>query len=83
MKRDIWNAFSVNHKEGLRRVTGPADINIMSSILPYADIMILGRRMTEVVRDMLSLDVKFDSEIYSVDEHDLIMAALKEIAGPD
>lgn len=83
MKRDIWNAFSVNHKEGLRRVTGPADINIMSSILPYADIMILGRRMTEVVRDMLTLDVKFDTEIYSVDEHDLIMAALKEIACPD
>ncbi len=74
IKRNIWNALSVNHSEGL---------NILSSVLPYADIMILGRKMTGVVRDMLRLDVEFDTEIYSVDEHDLIMAALKEIAWPD
>ena len=82
LKRNIWNALSVNHMEGLRRVTGQADVNILSSVLPYTDIMILGRKMTNVVRDMLRLDVKFDTEIYSVDEHDLIMAALKEIACP-
>ena len=64
-------------------MTGPADVNILSSVLPYTDTMILGRKMTDVVRDMLRLDVKFDTEIYSVDEHDLIMAALKEIACPD
>ena len=74
IKRNIWNALSVNHMEGL---------NILSSVLPYTDIMILGRKMTDVVRDMLRLGVKFDTEIYSVDEHDLIMAALKEIACPD
>ena len=74
IKRNIWNALSVNHSEGL---------NILSSVLSYTDIMILGRKMTDVVRDMLRLDVEFDTEIYSVDEHDLIMAALKEIACPD
>ena len=83
IKRNIWNVLSVNHMEGLRRVTGPADVNILSSVLPYTDIMILGRKMTDVVRDMLKLDVKFDTEIYSVDEYDLIMAALKEIDCPD
>jgi hypothetical protein len=74
LKRNIWNTLSVNHMGGL---------NILSSVLPYTDIMILGRKMTDVVRDMLRLDVEFDTEIYSVDEHDLIMAALKEIAWHD
>ena len=83
IKRDIWNAFSMNHEEGLRRVTGPADVTIISSILPYADIMILGRKMTDVLRDTLSLNVEFDTEMYGVDEHDLIMAAFQEIARPD
>ena len=83
IKRDIWKAFSVNHEEGLRRVTGPADVTIISSVLPYADIMILGRKMTDVLRDTLSLNVEFDTEVYSIDEHDLIMAAFNEIARPD
>jgi hypothetical protein len=82
VKRNIWQALS-DHVEGLRRVTGPADVNILSSILPYADIIILGRKMTDVVRDRLELDLMFDTEIYSADEHDLIMAAFKEIACPD
>ena len=83
IKREIWNAFSANHEEGLRRVTGPADVSIISSILPYTDIMILGRKMTDVLRDTLSLNVEFDTEVYSSDEHDLIMAAFKEIARSD
>ena len=83
IKREIWNAFSANHEEGLRRVTGPADVSIISSILPYTDIMILGRKMTDVLRDTLSLNVEFDTEVYSLDEHDLIMAAFKEIARSD
>jgi hypothetical protein len=82
VKRNIWQAVS-DHAEGLRRVTGPADVNILSSILPYTDIIILGRKMTDVVRDGLEFDLIFDTEIYSADEHDLIMAALEEIARLD
>lgn len=83
IKRDIWNAFSVNHPDGLRRVTGSADLNVLSSVLPYTDITILGHNMTNVARDNLGLDSEFDTEIYSTDEHDLIMAALEKIAHPD
>lgn len=79
VKRNIWHAVS-DHAQGLRRVTGPADVNILSSILPYADIMILGRKMTDVVRDGLEFDLMFDTDIYSADEHDMIMAALEKIA---
>ena len=82
LKQNIWKALS-NHAEGLRRVTGPADVNMVSSVLPYTDIMILGHKMTDVVRDGLELDHMFDTEIYSSGEHDLIMAALKEIACSD
>jgi hypothetical protein len=82
IKRDIWNALS-EHEEGLRRVTGPADISILSSVLLYTDIMILGRKMTDVVRERLELNAKFDTQIYSADEHDLIMAALTEIPRSD
>jgi hypothetical protein len=82
VKQQIWQAFS-GGGEGVKRVTWPADVNILSSILPYTDIMILGRNMTDTVRDRLRLDLGFDTEIYSVDEQDLIMAALKDFACPD
>jgi hypothetical protein len=80
IKRDIWHAFSVDHAESLRSVTGPSDINLIASIFPYTDIMILGPEMAHVVRDRLGLDRKFDTQIYPMDEHDRIMAALKEMA---
>ncbi len=82
MKRDIWNALSEPTK-GLERLTGPADVNILSLVLPYTDIVILSRKMTDVVRDRLGLHAKCDTQIYSTDEHDLIMAALREITRPD
>jgi hypothetical protein len=83
IKQAIWNALSIKHAEGLKRVTGYADVNILSSVLPYTDIMILGHNMTDVIRDSLGLDSTFDTEIYSMDEHGLIMTALKEIARAD
>ncbi len=83
IKRDIWHAFSVDHAGGLMRVTGPPDINLLSSILPYTDIMILGPEMAHVVRERLGLDRKFDTRIYPMDEHDRIIAALKEMALSD
>jgi hypothetical protein len=80
IKRDTWSTFSTDQEKGLNRVTGQADINILSAVLPYTDIMILGRNMTDMIRDGLGLDSRFDTQIYSVDEHNLIMAALDEVA---
>jgi hypothetical protein len=82
IKRDVWNALA-EHEKGLRSVTGPADISILSSVLLYTDIMILGRKMTDVVRDRLELNTKFDTQIFSADEDALIMAALSDIARRD
>lgn len=80
IKRDLWHAFSVNQAEGFRRVTAPPGINLIPSILPYADMMILDSEMSHVVRDRLGLNTKFDTQIYRMDEDDRIMAALKEMA---
>jgi hypothetical protein len=43
-------------------------------------MMILDSEMTLVVRDRLGLNTKFDTQIYPMDEHDRIRAALKEMA---
>ena len=55
------------------------DVNILSAVLPYTDMMILGREMTKVVRGVLGLDARFDTQIYGIDEEDRIMAALREV----
>ncbi|MBW1742081.1 MAG: hypothetical protein JRJ47_01450 [Deltaproteobacteria bacterium] len=78
IKRAIWNALSEPAK-GLERLTGPADVSILSLVLSYTDIVILDRKMTDVVRDRLELHAKCDTQIYSTDEHDLIMATLREM----
>jgi hypothetical protein len=79
IKQDIWNAVAISQTAGAKRVVGHADVNTLSAVLPYTDIMILGRPMTDVIRDKLGLDSKFDTAIYSKDEHDLIIGALKEM----
>lgn len=79
IKRDIWNMFSANSPETLKRIIGPSDIAVLSAVLPYADIMILGPTMAKVVRNSLKLDAVFDTQIFSVQEHDAIMAALDDL----
>ncbi|MDY6951500.1 MAG: hypothetical protein SWE60_08310 [Thermodesulfobacteriota bacterium] len=80
IKREIWDAISVNYPEGLGRPTASPDVSILGAVLPYTDIAILGPKMTEVVRDMLRLDARFDTDIYSMEEHDEILGSLKEVA---
>jgi hypothetical protein len=79
IKKEIWNAVSGDHPEGPRRAFRPLDINILSAVLPYTDMMILGQEMTDVVRGALGLDMRFDTKICGMDEEDEIMAALKEV----
>jgi hypothetical protein len=82
IKRDIWNALTGDAK-GLERLTGPADVSILSSVLSYTDIAVLGNEMTHVVRDKLGLDAKLDTRIFNTDEHSLVMAALGEMTRPN
>jgi hypothetical protein len=83
IKRDIWRSFSNDGVAGSQRVTGPSDITVFASVLPYTDIMILGPAMTAVARDRLQLDSQFDTEIFSIDEHGPIMGALKHVPRAD
>jgi len=83
IKQSIWNALSANQARGIRGMTVPADISILSSILPYTDIVVLNPIMTHVLRNNLGLDSEFDTEIFGMGEHDLIMATLEKIANSD
>jgi hypothetical protein len=76
VRRDIWNAFSACRAQRRHRVTAPSDIAVLSAVLPYTDMAILGPRMTHVVRDVLQLHATFDTKIFSADEHEQILAAL-------
>jgi hypothetical protein len=80
VKQDIWNAHAQIDGEHQRQWTAPADISILSSVLPYTDIIILGHGMTHVVRNRLGLDAKFDTKIYALDEHEQLLAAFAKIA---
>jgi hypothetical protein len=79
----LWNALAVSHEDGFQRVTGPQDITVLSSVLPYTDLVILGPKMADVAGDRLDLAARFDTEICGMDEPDRIMAALREVARAD
>lgn|GEM_PF-4699914 len=83
IKRDLWNALAVSHENRMQRVTGPQDVTVLSSVLPYTDLVILGPKMTDVAENKLGLGARFDTEIYGMDEPDRIMAALREVARAD
>lgn len=83
IKRDIWNVFSERQAGRPERLTGASDIAVLSALLPYTDMMILGPRMTHVVRDVLKLHAAFDTEIVSINEHEQVLAALGGVSGAD
>jgi hypothetical protein len=82
IKRHIWNALSGRGK-GLESLTGSADVAILAAVLCYTDVVVLGREMTDVVRDRLKLDARFDTQVFSIDEHGQIMNALSEMTRPE
>jgi len=79
IKRDIWATLSGAAAGGLHRITAPSDVGILSAVLPYTDVMVLGPGMTRVVRDKLGLDRLFDTQIFSIQESDAVLSALNEI----
>jgi len=83
IKRDIWRALSEREEAGPARPTETADVGVLSTVLPYTDIMVLGPKMTTVVRDTLDLGRQYDTEIFSIEEGDLVMDALNNIPGED
>ncbi len=83
IKRDIWQALSHHGSGELKRTTAPSDIGVLSAVLPYTDMVILGPTMRDVVGNRLGLDTAFDTRIFGMDEHDGIMAALEELPCAD
>jgi hypothetical protein len=80
IKKDIWNAHGENRAGDGPRLTAPAEVSILTSVLPYTDIMILGEGMNDVIKDKLGLDSQFDIKVYAPDEHEQILAACEEMS---
>jgi hypothetical protein len=79
IKKQVWNAHEQHNEDDRRRVPPPADMSVLASVFPYADIMILERRMADVVRDRLKLDAKYDVKVLASDEHEQITKTFEEI----
>jgi hypothetical protein len=77
LKQDIWNVFTDGRAKPLRRSTGSSDIAVLATVLPYTDIVILGRGMTRAVRDTLDLNKTFDTKVFNLEEHEQIWEALE------
>jgi hypothetical protein len=79
IRREMWKAVSEDGLQGTGRALGTLDINIVSAVLPYTDIMILGREMADLVSGRLGLDRRFNTKICSMDA-DEIIGALEAVA---
>jgi hypothetical protein len=78
IKKQVWNAHEQHDEDDRRRVPPPADISVLASVFPYTDIMILDRRMADVVRGKLKLDAEYDVKVLASDEHEQIMKTFEE-----
>ena len=53
---------------------------MISSILPYAHLIILDKTMANLVTQKLRLDKKYNAKIFSPKQHNLLMEELNEIS---
>jgi hypothetical protein len=83
IKQQAWNVFPVAGRPGLPKMTRPADLTVLATVIPYADVMILGDHLARMIRDELRLGVEYDTEIYSVNEGDRLLDALIQVPGAD
>jgi len=79
IKKQVWNAHDQHDEDDRKRVPPPADMSVLASVFPYADIMILERRMADVVRDKLRLDAQYDVKVLASDEHEQIMKTFEQV----
>jgi hypothetical protein len=80
IKKDVWNVHGEYDEDDRRQMPPPAGMSVLASVLPYSDIVILGRRMTEVVRGRLKLDAEFDATVLASDEQEQIAKTFDEVA---
>lgn len=75
----LWAALAVHLKNAKPKQSDSNDIRIISTAMPYADLLLLDTTMTDLVRDKLRLHEKYNAKIYKLSEFDQLLAELQNI----
>lgn len=75
----LWAGLAVYLKNAKPKQSDANDIRMIATVLPYADILVLDKTMTNLVRDKLHLHEKYNAKIYNLSEFDALLAELHRI----
>jgi|GEM_PF-1025428 len=75
----LWAALAVYLKRAKAKGSDAADIAMISTVLPYADFLLLDKTMTNLVRDRLRLDGKYNATVFDMSDCDELLAELETI----
>lgn len=75
----LWAGLAVYLKNAKPKQSDSNDIRIISTVLPYANLIVLDSTMTELVRDKLRLHEKYNAKIYKLSEFDQLLVELQNI----
>lgn len=73
-------ALATYNKDDIPKLSDWADIGMISSILPYAQFIILDKTMANLITQKLGLDKKYNAKIFTSKQHDLLMRELNELS---
>jgi hypothetical protein len=75
----LWAGLAVYLKNAKPKQSDSNDIKMISTVLPYANLVVLDSTMTYLVRDKLHLHEKYNAKIYKLSEFDQPLAELQNI----
>lgn len=75
----LWAGFAVYLKSSKPKESDANDIALLSTVLPYADFVILDKTITDLARNRLNLDSKYKTRIFNSSEIDKLVLELDQI----
>lgn len=75
----LWAGFAVHLKGAKPKGSDSTDIRMIAAVLPYADLLILDKTMTDLTRDRLMLHEKYGAKIFSFADFEALCAELDRI----
>jgi len=79
----LWAAPAVYLKRAKAKGSDAADIDMISTVLPYADLLVLDKTMADLVRDRLHLDEQYDVTVFDLSDFDELVSALEALERRD
>lgn len=79
IKCKLWAALAVYLKCAKPKESDAKDIEMIAAVMPYADLLVLDKTMTDLVRDRLHLGEKYNIQIFKLSESNALLGVLKQI----